>query len=72
MKSLLKVLTDNGEISPLSYFFACFIAEHSAVDVDSLLAYSAALVSQNNQNGDVCVELDDYVGQPLFNSDRIA
>ncbi len=72
MKSLLKVLTDNGEISPLSYFFACFIAEHSAVDVDSLLAYSAALVSQNNQNGDICVELDDYVGQPLFNSDRIA
>ena len=72
MKSLLKVLTDNGEISPLSYFFACFIAEHSAVDIDNLLAYSAALVSQNNQNGDVCVELDDFLGQPLFNSDRIA
>jgi exodeoxyribonuclease V alpha subunit len=71
MKNLLKALSDNGDISPLSYFFACFIAEHSAADVDSLLAFSAALVSQNNQNGDVCVELGNYLGRPLFDSDRI-
>lgn len=72
MNKLLKALSNNGDISPLSYFFACFIAEHSATDIDNLLAYSAALVSQNNQNGDVCLELDNYVGHPLFDSDRIA
>ena len=72
MRSLLKTLADNAEISPLSYFFACFIAEHAETELDSPLAYSAALVSQNNANGDVCVELDQYSGRPLFNSDRIA
>lgn len=71
MKSLLKILADNGDISPLSYFFARFIAEHSGTDIDSLLAYSTALVSQNNANGDVCVELDQYVDRPLFSSDRL-
>ena len=71
MKSLLKLLVDNADISPLSYFFACFIAERSAAEADSLLAYSAALVSQNNANGDVCVELGQYPGRPLFSSDRI-
>jgi len=72
MSSLLKTLADNGDIDPLSYFFGCFIAEHSAAEADSLLAYSAALVSQNNTNGDVCVELDQYANRPFFISDRIA
>ena len=72
MIASLKLLADNGDISPLSYFFASFIAEHSDGKENSLLAYSAALVSQNNQNGDVCVELDQYLDRPLFNSERIA
>jgi len=72
MSSVLKMLADNGDIEPLSYFFGCFIAEHSAAEADSLLAYSAALVSQNNANGDVCVELDQYTKLPFFSSDRIA
>jgi exodeoxyribonuclease V alpha subunit len=72
MKSLLKMLADDGDISRLSYFFARFITEHSVTDPDSLLGYSAALVSQNNQNGDVCVELAQYEDQPLFSSDRIS
>ncbi len=72
MNRLLKMLADNGDISRLSYFFACFIAEHSATDVDGLLAFSAALVSQNNQDGDVCVELDEYLDRPFFNSDHVA
>jgi len=72
MSSLLKILADNGDINPVSYFFADFIAEHSAVGPDSLLAYSAALVSENNANGDVCVELSQYLDRPLFSSDRIA
>ena len=71
MKSLLKVLADSGDINPLSYFFAEFIAGQSAAGADSLLAYSAALVSENNANGDVCVELAQYLDRPLFNSDRI-
>ena len=71
MKSLLKVLADNGDINPLSYFFAEFIAGQSAAGADSLLAYSAALVSENNANGDVCVELAQYLDRPLFISDRI-
>jgi len=72
MNSILKSLVDNADISPLSYFFARFIAEHSAKGPDSLVAYSAALVSQNNANGDVCVELDQYTGRSLFSSDRIS
>jgi exodeoxyribonuclease V alpha subunit len=72
MNSLLKTLAGNGDIDPLSYFFSCFIAEQSAAETDSLLAYSAALVSQNNTNGDVCVELDQYANRPFFSSDRIA
>ncbi len=71
MKSLLKVLADNGDINPLSYFFAEFIAGQSAAGADSLLAYSAALVSENNANGDVCVELAEYLDRPFFDSDRI-
>ena len=72
MSSLLKILADNGDINPVSYFFAEFIADHSAAGPDSLLAYSAALVSENNANGDVCVELSQYLDRPLFSSDRIA
>ena len=50
----------------------CQSACHSAADCDSLLAFSAALLSHNNQNGDVCVELDQYHDRPLFSSDKIA
>lgn len=71
MKSLLEVLARQGDISGLSYGFARFIAEQSACDVDSLLAFSAALVSENNQRGDVCVALDQYIDQPLFDTERV-
>jgi exodeoxyribonuclease V alpha subunit len=71
MKSLLSRLAKQGDISPLSYFFACFIAEQSATSEDALLAYSAALVSENNQAGDVCVDMNAFVGQPLFSSESI-
>ena len=68
MKSLLETLARQGDISGLSYGFARFIAEQSRSDLDGLLAYSAALVSENNQRGDVCVELEQYIDQPLFES----
>jgi exodeoxyribonuclease V alpha subunit len=72
MKPLLKRLVDQGEISALSYFFAEFIAEQSAHKMDSLLSYSAALVSENNQSGDVCIDMNQYLDQPLFSSERIS
>ena len=71
MKSLLSRLAKQGDISPLSYFFARFIAEQSATGEDDLLAYSAALVSENNQAGDVCIDMNAFVGQLLFSSDSI-
>ncbi len=71
MKSLLNLLARQGDISPLSYFFARFIAEQSASTEDDLLAYSAALVSESNQAGDVCIDMNAFVGQPLFSSESI-
>ena len=40
-------------------------------DMDDLLAYSAALVSENNLVGDVCVDMKQYHGKPLFRSEKI-
>jgi exodeoxyribonuclease V alpha subunit len=70
MKQVLKQLAQTGDISYLSYYFAEFIVEQSGQQSDSamddLVALSAALVSEKNQKGDVCVLLDQYVNQPLF------
>lgn len=68
MNSLLEKLMRQGEISALSYQFARFIAEQSDAEVDSLLACTAALVSESNQRGDVCVMLAEYCEQPLFDN----
>ena len=70
--SLLKRLVNQGDISALSYFFAEFIAEQSADKMDSLLSYSAALVSENNQSGDVCIDMNQYLDRPLFSSERVS
>lgn len=66
MKLLLKQLAQAGDISYLSYYFAEFIAEQANCEMDDLLVLSAALVSEKNQQGDVCVVLDQYQNQPLF------
>ena len=71
MKSILKTLAQQGDISYLSYYFAEFIAEQAAQPMDSLLAYSAALVSEANQQGDVCIMLDRFETGLLFNSERL-
>ncbi len=72
MTSLLKSLVASGDISYLSYCFATFIAEQADDDIDNLLALSAALVSEANQQGDVCVMLDSYFEQPLFHSESLS
>jgi exodeoxyribonuclease V alpha subunit len=66
MNDRLHGLMEAGGLSPLSYYFARFVARGSGVGVDSVLAQSAALVSSRNLQGDVCVDLADYAGQPLF------
>jgi exodeoxyribonuclease V alpha subunit len=70
MKSTLKQLAQSGDISHLSYYFAEFIVQQSTLqshsDMDCMVALSAALVSEKNQQGDVCILLDQYVNQPLF------
>jgi exodeoxyribonuclease V alpha subunit len=72
MKPVLKQLVQAGDISRLSYYFAEFIVQQSAqrsnCDMDDLVALSAALVSEKNQQGDVCIVLDQYVNQPLFST----
>ncbi len=68
MKSRLHALLQQGYLTPLSYFFARFVAGHYAKDEDSLLIHSAALVSQRNQQGDVCIDIDRFAGQPLFDT----
>jgi exodeoxyribonuclease V alpha subunit len=68
VKSRLQRLQQQGCLSPLSYYFARFIATHYRKKEDSLLVQSAALVSQRNQQGDVCIDIDQFAGRPLFDS----
>ncbi|MEA3274471.1 MAG: exodeoxyribonuclease V subunit alpha [Pseudomonadota bacterium] len=69
MSDTLYTLMEAGRLSPLSYYFARFVARGSGVEEDGLLARSAALVSMRNLKGDVCVDLAQYAGQPLFDLD---
>jgi len=71
MKAILHNLARLGSISFLSYYFAEFIAEQSREEIDSIIALSAALVSEANQQGNVCVFLDDYHKQPLFQCEHL-
>lgn len=66
MKAMLKQLAQTGDISYLSYYFAEFIAQQCGCEMDDMVALSAALVSEKNQQGDVCIILDQYVDRPLF------
>ena len=71
MKSILKVLAQQGDISDLSYYFAEFMADQASQPIDSLLAYSAALVSEANQKGDVCIMLEHFGSSLIFNSEKL-
>jgi len=66
VSSLLRHLMENGGLPPLAYYFARFVARGCGADEDGLLACSAALVSLRNLQGDVCVDLGEYTGRPLF------
>ena len=71
MKALLKHLAEQGDIDWLSFYFARFISEQANRDIDDLLGISAALVSEANQNGDVCIDLEDLQHKNLFSSTGI-
>lgn len=73
MTSLLHSLARHGDINWLSYYFADFVTsrDSGADTTDSLLAYSAALVSEASLAGHVCVELDQFSGRSLFRSSRL-
>ena len=66
MSTVLHQLARDGDISWLSYYFAEFISSHDGSEIDELTGLSAALVSEANLAGDVCVELDQFAGRPLF------
>jgi exodeoxyribonuclease V alpha subunit len=66
MSGFLRRLMENGGLPPLAYYFARFVARGCGADEDGLLARSAALVSLRNLQGDVCVDLAEQAGRPLF------
>jgi len=68
MSSRLYAAMQAGGLSPLAYFFARFLADKYQRDEDDTLLLSAALVSECNQQGDVCVDLRRHAGAPLFES----
>ncbi|HUV22823.1 MAG TPA: exodeoxyribonuclease V subunit alpha [Gammaproteobacteria bacterium] len=70
MTILLQQLARDGDISWLSYYFAEFISARDGSQTDDLVGLSAALVSEANLAGNVCVELGQFNGRPLFQSSR--
>lgn len=72
--STLKSLLNSSRITPLSYFFALFILDHEnnsdGKDSDNknreILGLTAALVSEKNINGNVCIDLSDLARKQLF------
>ena len=71
MTGLVYSLARGGDISWLSYYFAEFVSRQAGSAIDDLPGLSAALVSEANLAGDVCVELDHYRTRPLFSSGQV-
>ncbi len=71
MTASLYNLARHGDISWLSYYFAVFVASQDHSPVDELPGLSAALVSEANLSGNVCIELGHFSGKPLFRSARL-
>ncbi len=66
MPDPLRKLLEHNVITPLSYYFAQFIAQQSQQTMDSILCFTAALVSHRNQQGDICINLNDYANGAFF------
>ena len=70
MTMSLQQLAREGEISWLSYYFAEFISQRDDSPMDAWPVLSAALVSEANLAGNVCVDLEQFHDQPLFAVNR--
>lgn len=64
--SILQSLQDAGELSALSVHFARFIARIAGIAEEDPVVLAAAVLSQSNQRGDVCLRLPVLAGQLLF------
>ncbi len=71
MSPTLRNLAQLGEISALSRYFGEFIVNQCNEADDAMLAYTAALISEASQRGDVCLDLNQYQSQPLFDTQSI-
>ena len=71
MSDSLNTLAKQGVITSLSLHFARFVADTCDQPFDSLLALSAALLSERNQEGDVCIDLNQYLNRPIFQCELI-
>ncbi len=60
---ILTHLLSQNQIRPLDYYFACFVSQTKQDDIVALLA---AIVSHQNAQGDVCINLLDYAGKKLL------
>ncbi len=69
MLTELRKLIGAGIIRPIDYHFAALVGEKASGDRD-LVTLTACLVSWRSGNGDVCVPLKRYAGQPLFIPER--
>jgi len=65
-RGMLKQLLEQQILSPLSYFFAQFITRQAGEQEDGVLGCTAALLSERNQQGDVCLDLARFSGQSFF------
>ncbi len=66
MSTKLDSLLAQGFLPPLAVHFARFVAKEAGLAEDHWVTCTAALVSARNLEGDVCVDLKDYSGRPLF------
>ncbi len=71
-RGILRQLLDQQILSPLSYFFAQFITRQAGEQEDGVLGCTAALLSERNQQGDVCLELPRFSGQRFFETEIAA
>lgn len=64
--SMLSEMHKAGCLSALSVAFARFVARHGGHGEDDLCTLTAALLSECNQHGDVCIDLSQRAEAPLF------
>ena len=69
MWHLLRLAAAAGELRPLDLWFARRMC-HLAGNEDPALVLAAALTSQRVGQGDVCLDLAEYAGSPLFPEHR--